>query len=291
MTTPRSEFFAGVRAELPLQVGVVPFGFIYGALAVQLGVPASIAQAMSSVIFGGSSQFIAAPLIVAQTPALILIATVFFVNLRHALYSASLAPYLEKLSARWKMLLAYLLTDEAYAVAIARFQPHPLTPSPETAAGEGDKRYPLTPCPETAAGEGDKRYPLTPCPETAAGEGDKRYPLTPSPETAAGEGDKRHWFLFGAGITLWSFWQASTAVGIFVGAQVPPEWSLDFALPLTFIAIVLPMLRNRAYVLCAIVAAIGGVLAFGLPYKLGYIVAAMVAIAFGFILETRWTHR
>lgn len=240
MTTPRSEFFAGVRAELPLQVGVVPFGFIYGALAVQLGVPASIAQAMSSVIFGGSSQFIAAPLIVAQTPALILIATVFFVNLRHALYSASLAPYLEKLSARWKMLLAYLLTDEAYAVAIARFQPHPLTPSPETAAGEGDKR---------------------------------------------------HWFLFGAGITLWSFWQASTAVGIFVGAQVPPEWSLDFALPLTFIAIVLPMLRNRAYVLRAIVAAIGGVLAFGLPYKLGYIVAAMVAIAFGFILETRWTHR
>lgn len=211
-------------------VGVVPFGFIYGALAIQLGVPASIAQAMSSVIFGGSSQFIAAPLIVAQTPALILILTVFAVNLRHALYSASLAPYLEKLSAWWKMLLAYLLTDEAYAVAIAHFQK-------------------------------DR------------------------------EAKHRHWFLFGAGITLWSFWQVSTAVGIFVGAQVPPEWSLDFALPLTFIAIVVPMLKNRAYVICAIVAGIGGVLAFGLPYKLGYIVAAVVAIALGFILETRWKHR
>jgi 4-azaleucine resistance transporter AzlC len=227
--TSRQEFFAGVRAELPLMVGVVPFGFIYGALAVQLGVPASLAQAMSSIIFGGSSQFIAAPLIVAQTPALILILTVFAVNLRHALYSASVAPYLEKLSAWWRILLAYLLTDEAYAVAIAHFQ------------REGDAQ-------------------------------------------------NRHWFLFGAGITLWSFWQASTAVGIFVGAQVPPEWSLDFALPLTFIAIIVPMLRNRAYVICAVVAAVGGVIAFGMPYKLGYIVAAMAAMAVGFVLEAR-THK
>ncbi len=229
MTTSRQEFFAGVRAELPLQVGVVPFGFIYGALAIQLGVPISIAQAMSSIIFGGSSQFIAAPLIVAQTPALILILTVFVVNLRHALYSASVAPYLEKLSAWWKILLAYLLTDEAYAVAIAHFHQ------------KGDAQH-------------------------------------------------RHWFLFGAGLTLWSFWQASTVVGIFVGAQVPPEWSLDFALPLTFIAIVVPMLKNRAYVICAVIAGIGGVLAFGLPYKLGYIAAAIVAIAIGFVLETR-VHR
>jgi 4-azaleucine resistance transporter AzlC len=230
MTTSRREFFAGVRAEVPLQVGVVPFGFIYGALAVQLGVPASLAQAMSSVIFGGSSQFIAAPLIVAQTPALVLIATVFFVNLRHALYSASVAPYLEKLGAGWKILLAYLLTDEAYAVTIAHF--HKESDSPH-----------------------------------------------------------HHWFLFGAGITLWSFWQASTAIGIFIGARVPPEWSLDFALPLTFIAIVIPMLRNRAYVICAMVAGIGGVLAVGLPYKLGYIVAAIVAIALGFTLETHWKQR
>jgi 4-azaleucine resistance transporter AzlC len=225
----RSEFFAGVRAELPLLLGVVPFGLIYGALAVQLGVPTPITQAMSAVIFAGSAQFIAAPLLVASTPALILILTVFVVNLRHALYSASVAPYLEKLSPLWKIVLAYLLTDEAYAVAIAHFY-----------------------------------KPGDACAKT-----------------------QRHWFLLGAGITLWSFWQASTAIGIFIGAQVPPEWSLDFALPLTFIAIVIPMLRNRAYVFCAVVAALGGVIAFGLPYKLGYIVAALVAIALGFVLDTR----
>lgn len=224
--TPRSEFLAGVRGELPLMVGVAPFGFIYGALAVQLGLPISIAQAMSLFIFGGSAQFIAAPLIVASTPALILVLTVFAVNLRHALYSASLAPYLEKLSAWWKILLAYPLTDEAYAVAIAHFR-------------------------------------------------------------QAGEAKERHWFLLGTEATLWVFWQASTALGIFVGAQVPSEWSLDFALPLTFIAIIVPMLKNRAYLLCAIIAAVGGVVAFGLPYKLGYIVAALVAIVVGFVLETR----
>lgn len=228
MRTNRAEFFAGMRAELPLMLGVVPFGFIYGALAVQLGVPASIAQAMSSVIFGGSSQFIAAPLIVALAPAPVLILTVFFVNLRHVLYSASIAPYLEKLSLRWKVLLAYLLTDEAYAVGIAHF-------------------------------------------------------------LKEGEGAERHWFLFGAGLTLWSFWQASTAIGILIGASVPPEWSLDFALPLTFIAIVVPMLKKRAYVVTAVLAGAGGVIAFGMPYKLGYIVAAVIAIGVGLLVEAQWT--
>jgi len=209
-------------------LGVIPFGLIYGALAVQLGVPASIAQAMSSVIFGGSSQFIAAPLLATATPAVIVVLTVFVVNLRHLLYSASIAPYLEKLSPLWKGILAYLLTDEVYAVSIAHFQKE-------------------------------------------------------------GEGEHRHWFLLGAGLTLWIFWQVSTAAGIFVGAQVPPEWSLDFALPVTFIAIVVPMLKNRAYVIAAVVAGVGGVIAYGLPYKLGYLLAALVAIGVGMTVE--WKRR
>jgi 4-azaleucine resistance transporter AzlC len=214
---------AGVRAELPLMVGVVPFGFIYGTVAVQLGLPAAVAQAMSSIIFGGSSQFIAAPLIAAGVPGALLVLTVFAVNLRHVLYSASIAPYLARLTPAWKGLLAYLLTDEAYAVAVAHFQK------------PGDRR-------------------------------------------------ERHWFLLGAGLTLWTVWQSTTAIGVFVGAQVPQAWSLDFALPLTFIAIVVPMLKNRAYAAAAFVAAAGGVIAFGLPYRLGYVVAALVGITVGMVL-------
>src|SRR5690242_8924740 len=99
---PRSEFIAGLRGMMPLMLGVIPFGLIYGAIAVQLGLPATIAQAMSSVIFGGSSQFIAAPLIASAVPGIILVITVFTVNLRHMLYSASVAPYLTKLSFAWK---------------------------------------------------------------------------------------------------------------------------------------------------------------------------------------------
>jgi 4-azaleucine resistance transporter AzlC len=223
MASARSEFLSGIRAELPLLLGVVPFGLIYGALAVQIGVPATVSQAMSSVIFAGSAQFIAAPLIVASAPALVVVLTVLVVNLRHLLYSASVAPYLENLSPSWKALLSYLLTDEVYAVSIARFQ-------------GGD------------------------------------------------EGPHRHWFLFGAGVTLWSSWQISTAVGIFIGARVPSNWSLDFALPLTFIAIVVPMVKIRAHALAALVAAAGGVAAFGLPYKLGYIIATAVGIAAGMLV-------
>jgi predicted branched-subunit amino acid permease len=98
-------------------------------------------------------------------------------------------------------------------------------------------------------------------------------------------------FLLGAGLTLWVTWQSTTAIGIFLGGQVPRGWSLDFALPLTFIAIVLPMMRNRVYVAAAVVAGVLGVVAYGLPYKLGYIVAAGIAIVVGFVMESRWKQR
>ncbi|HEX9077316.1 MAG TPA: AzlC family ABC transporter permease [Anaerolineae bacterium] len=222
----RDEFFAGVRAQMPLLIGVVPFGLIYGALSVQLKVPAPIAQAMSSIIFAGSSQFIAAPLIATSTPNIIIVLTVFVVNLRHALYSASVAPFLKPLPRRWKLLLAYLLTDEAYAVAITHYH---------------------------------------------------------TPDTVT----HKHWYFLGTGMTLWFSWQLSTAFGIFVGAQLPASWSLDFALPLTFIAILVPMLRSRAYIIAALVAGAVGVLAIHLPYKLGLMVAALLGIIAGMILLNR----
>ncbi|MEK7324673.1 MAG: AzlC family ABC transporter permease [Chloroflexota bacterium] len=119
---PRSEFLSGFRAQLPILLGVAPFGMIYGVLAVGAGLPVSMAQAMSSIVFAGSSQFIATTLFAAGTPFLVVVLTTFVVNLRHALYSASIAPYVAHLPARWKMLIAYLLTDEAYAVAIQRYR-------------------------------------------------------------------------------------------------------------------------------------------------------------------------
>lgn len=150
--------------------------------------------------------------------------TAFIINLRHALYSASVAPYVRHLPARWKVLLAYLLTDEAYAVAITHY-------------------------------------------------------LRP------GEAAKRHWYFLGAGVVLWSAWQASTAVGVFLGAQVPASWSLDFALPLTFIALLVPTLRDRAGIVAALVSGLAAVLLVALPLKSGLLVATGIGIAAGLTLE------
>ncbi len=108
----RSSFWAGVRAEFPLLVGVFPFGLIYGVLAIDAGLSISQAQSMSWIVFAGSSQFLASQLVHAAVPGMVIVLTIAIVNLRHLLYSASLAPYLRKLSSGWKLLLAYLLTDE-----------------------------------------------------------------------------------------------------------------------------------------------------------------------------------
>jgi 4-azaleucine resistance transporter AzlC len=224
MTTPRSEFLAGLRAELPLLLGVIPFGLIYGVLARGAGLPAGPALAMSSVVFAGSAQFIGVELIGVGAPALLIVLTTLVVNLRHALYSASVAPHVRHLAPRWKWLLAYLLTDEAYAVTITHY------------VEETDRAH-------------------------------------------------KHWFFLGAGLALWGSWQASTAVGVFLGASVPASWSLDFTLAVTFIALVVPALNNRAGLAAALSAGAVAVFAAGLPLKLGLFLAALIGIVIGMIVE------
>ena len=122
MSTPRKEFWAGVRAVLPLMLGVAPFGMIYGVLALANGLPPLAAQAISSIVFAGSAQFIAVGLFGAGSPLLVLWVTTFVVNIRHMLYSASVAPYTKHLSRKWRWLLAYLLTDEAFVIAILHYE-------------------------------------------------------------------------------------------------------------------------------------------------------------------------
>src|SRR5881409_3769284 len=120
--SPRAEFAAGAKAEVPMLLGVLPFGLIYGALALQAGIPPMAALAMSSIVLAGSAQFVGTQLFAAGAPGALIILTTFVVNLRHILYSASVAPYLSRLRLRWKLLLAYLLSDEAYAMVITHYQ-------------------------------------------------------------------------------------------------------------------------------------------------------------------------
>jgi 4-azaleucine resistance transporter AzlC len=117
----RSEFVEGVKAELPILLGVIPFGMIYGVLALGAGLSAQVAQAMSVIVFAGSAQFVGAQLFRLATPGVVIVLTTFVVNLRHVLYSASIASHLKHLNWKWKGLLAYLLTDEAYVVVITHY--------------------------------------------------------------------------------------------------------------------------------------------------------------------------
>lgn len=228
---PRAEFFAGMRAEAPLLLGVVPFGLIFGALALEAGIPTAPALAMSSIVFAGSAQFVATQLFAAATPAPVMLLVTFVVNLRHVLYSASLAPYLKPLRATWKAILAYLLTDEAYVVTIVHYASDPDRPA---------------------------------------------APPRPGAE---------HFFFLGAGVALWLSWQVSTAMGIFLGAQIPAGWNLEFALPLTFMALVRPTITDRATILAAAVAGGVAVVSAGMTLRLGILVAALAGIGAGILSE------
>lgn len=117
----RIEFWNGVRDTFPLDVGAIPFGIIFGALAVTSGVTPGGALAMSAIVYAGSSQFIAAGLVANGTPILVIVLTTFIVNVRHALYAASLAPHLKHLPQRWLAPLGFWLTDESFVVVIARY--------------------------------------------------------------------------------------------------------------------------------------------------------------------------
>ncbi len=97
----------------------------------------------------------------------------------------------------------------------------------------------------------------------------------------------RHWFYIGSGLTLWICWQASTAIGLLFGSQIPASWGLDFALPLTFIALVMPSLKDLAAILAALVAGAAAVVLAGLPLKLGLIAAALAGILAGMAVDLK----
>lgn len=122
------EFRQGVRDGLPLQLGILPFGAVFGVLGVESGLTPAQTFFMSSLLFAGTSQIIFAQLVAIATPIAILLGSVAALNARHLLYSASISEYIRDKPLKWRILLAYLLTDEAYAVSILRYQKRPHNP-------------------------------------------------------------------------------------------------------------------------------------------------------------------
>ena len=92
-------------------------------------------------------------------------------------------------------------------------------------------------------------------------------------------------FSLGSGLTMWGSWQFGTLIGVLAGAALPPEWSLDFAIPLTFLALAVPALRDRAAVAAFVIAGVTAVAAFSLPLNLGLLIASLAGVVVGMLVE------
>ena len=219
-------FKQGVLQELPLQLGVFPFGIIYGVMAIESGLTFLQALLMSSIIFGGASQIAFVQLLSNSTPYGVIVTTVGAINSRHLLYSISMVEYLNKLSLSWRVTLAYLLTDEAYAVSIRKFINH-------------------------------------------------------------SHNSILHYHLLGSGITLFVSWLISTLFGVWLGNDLPEFLDLQFIIPLTFIAIIIPMIKSKSTLITVISSGISALIFKNLDINFWIILSGLTGILAGMI-SSRW---
>jgi len=221
--TPRADIVAGVRDVSPLMLGIVPFALVAGIAAVDAGLTLVEAVGMSVIVFAGASQLAALDLLGSDAPLAVVIGTAAVINLRMVMYSASIAPYFADYSRKIRAGLAYVLTDQAYALSVAEFTEN-----------ESRSRW--------------------------------RYYL-------------------GAGVSLWIVWQIGTVVGVVVGTGVPDEWGLTFAVPLVFLALLVPAMKDRPTTAAGIAGGAIAVVAAGLPLNLGLLAGAVSGIVVGLLTE------
>lgn len=122
------EVLRGARDTVPMILGAIPFGILFGTLAGASGLSPALTMAMSLLVYAGSAQFIAVTLLAGGAGLSVLLLTTFVVNLRHALYSATLQPFVRHLPARWRLPLAFWLTDETFAVVQHRYAERDASP-------------------------------------------------------------------------------------------------------------------------------------------------------------------
>jgi 4-azaleucine resistance transporter AzlC len=217
------DFIAGGRGALPILIGVVPFAMISGVGAVNVGLTFFEAMGMSVIVFAGASQLVVFQLMSTGSPWVIMVLTAWVINFRFTMYSATLAPYMQKLSVWQKALLAYMLSDQAFGVSVSHF--------------------------------------------------------------VTNEKVNHRWFYFGAALTIWVAWQISAFIGALLGALVPASWGLDFAFPLSFMALMFAALRDRPTVVAALAGGLIAIFAKGLPYNIGLVLATSLGITAGYLAE------
>ncbi|MBX2884696.1 MAG: AzlC family ABC transporter permease [Granulosicoccus sp.] len=226
MTSTRTrEFWNGARDSLPVIIGSIPFGVIFGALAINAGLSVAATLGMSLIVFAGSAQFVAAGLIAQGAGLIVIVFTTFVVNLRHALYAASLGPYLKGKPQRWLLPLGFWLTDETYAVVVQRY-------------------------------------------------------------ANADQSVNKHWYHLGSSVAMYVNWQICTVAGLLAGAQLQgmTDWGLEFAMVVTFIGIIVPMLTTIPMISCALIAGLCAMLLRDLPHQIGLMLGSLAGITLAMLL-------
>ncbi len=234
--TPLPTYFRGLRDGAPFLLVIVPFGVLFGVVGTEAGLNLAEVMGFSVLVIAGASQFAALQLMSDNAPTLIVLATALAVNLRMAMYSASLTPYLGGAPMWMRAVMAYLLVDQSYAVSITRFETGPAMTLKQRCA-----------------------------------------------------------YFFGVVTPVCPVWYAMTLAGALAGQRIPPEYALDFALPITFLAIVAPALRTMAHMAAAGVSVAVSLLLAFVPYNGGLLLAAVAAMMTGARIELwlrrngRWT--
>jgi 4-azaleucine resistance transporter AzlC len=220
-------FARGALDTFPLIVAATPFAILYGALALNNGMSFVAALSMSIFVFAGASQFVAVTLVGASAPVLIIIATVFVVNLRHILYSIRFMPNIKSLPKWQRIPMGFWMTDESFSVA-SRFI-------------DQDK-------------PSDKQL---------------------------------HHYYWGSAIAMYLNWVLFTYIGMLLGQYMPSvtSWGLDIAMVLAFIAIVVPFLKTKSHICCALVAVVSSVITMHWPYKIGLLFSSLLAISVGVLIN------
>jgi 4-azaleucine resistance transporter AzlC len=94
-------------------------------------------------------------------------------------------------------------------------------------------------------------------------------------------------FYLGAGFLMWFSFNVTTVIGAITGRIIPANWELDFAVPLTFIALLVPAIKNRYMLYATVIAASIALMMHGLPYSSGLLLGAVSGIIIGYVLERK----
>lgn len=259
----RAAFRDGIKDIIPAIPPNAPYGMLFGAAAVDVGLDPAQATMLSLFTFAATAQVATVELIGEETALPVVLGTVFIINLRYVVYSASLATQVNHLSMRWRAVIAYPLFDITYALAAARFQEE--DKENETEKGIDSRNL--------KQDDGDQREALSYRP-TRETDHDREHRTAIRSETSASMGH-HGWYYLGTALPFVFVFTVSTLAGALIGRTWGDGLNIDFAIPLIFIALLVPTLEKRASIVSGIVAAAIAVLSTDLPFNTGLLLGLL----------------